>query len=318
MNKLINNEKHYVTLSNYLKDIYHKKVYKITLNGNFTCPNRDGKLSYNGCIYCSSKGSGDFAGNINDSIVEQFNNQISIMEKKWPDGYYIAYFQANTNTYDTVENLKKRFDLIIDKNNKLLNDKIKILSIATRPDCLSDEILKYLSELSNRITLWVELGFQTSNELTAKYINRGYSNNVLDDAVKKLHHLNINVIVHIINGLPNETYHDMINTIKYVCNLPIDGIKIHMLHILKDSTLANIYNTKPFNLLTLNEYVEIVADQLRYIPDNIVIHRITGDPDINNLIAPNWVLKKFVVIDEIDKYLRKNNYYQGDLTINLK
>lgn len=314
MNKLINNEKHYVTLNNYLKDKYKEKVYKISLNGNFSCPNRDGKISTNGCIFCSEKGSGDFAGLKTDPIDVQFYKVKNVLEQKWPNGSYIAYFQANTNTYGTVEQLKERFSKIVD-DNYILDDKIKILSIATRPDCLSNDILDYLKELSSKITLWVELGFQTSNELSATYINRGYHNDCLVDAVKKLKAINATVIVHIINGLPTDSKDDMINTVKFLSSLPIDGIKIHMLHVIKDSPLGLIYEQNPFPLLSLEEYVDIVCEQLRLIPDNIVIHRITGDADKNNLLAPEWTLKKFVVINEIDKKMRKDNIYQGDLCI---
>lgn len=313
MNKLFTNEKHYLTLNNYLKDIYHEKVFKVSLNGNFSCPNRDGKLSTLGCTFCSSKGSGDFAGKRNESIKDQFNHVKALEHAKWKDASYIAYFQANTNTYDTVDNLRKRFDQIVDKEHNLLDPKIKILSIATRPDCLSDDIIDYLDELNQRITLWVELGFQTSNELTASLINRGYLNEVFKKSCIKLHERNIKVIVHIINGLPNDNKIDMLNTINYLNDLPIAGIKIHMLHIIKDSPMGKDYLINPFKLLTLEEYVDIVINQIRLLRDDIVIHRITGDADRLTLIEPTWTLKKFVVMDEIDKTMRKNNYYQGDL-----
>lgn len=314
MNELFTNEKHYLTLNNYLKNIYNEKVFKVSLNGNFSCPNRDGKISTNGCIFCSAKGSGDFAGNINLSIKDQFYEVASNLEKKWPNGAYIAYFQANTNTYGTVTELKQRYEQII-KDGKKLDDKIKILSIATRPDCLDNDILNLLNELNKQIPVWVELGFQTSNENTAKYINRGYTNDCLIKAINDLKAIGITVIVHIINGLPTDTKNDMINTVKFLSNLPIDGIKIHMLHVINNSPLGAIYKIKPFNLLSLEEYVNIVVTQLRLLPPNIVIHRITGDADKNELLAPTWTLKKFVVMNEIDKLMRKENYYQGDLYV---
>lgn len=314
MNELFTNEKHYLTLNNYLKNIYNEKVFKVSLNGNFSCPNRDGKISTNGCIFCSAKGSGDFAGNINLSIKDQFYEVASNLEKKWPNGAYIAYFQANTNTYGTVTELKQRYEQII-KDGKKLDDKIKILSIATRPDCLDNDILNLLNELNKQIPVWVELGFQTSNENTAKYINRGYTNDCLIKAINDLKAIGITVIVHIINGLPTDTKNDMINTVKFLSNLPIDGIKIHMLHVINNSPLGAIYKIKPFNLLSLEEYVNIVVTQLRLLPPNIVIHRITGDADKNELLAPIWTLKKFVVMNEIDKLMRKENYYQGDLYV---
>lgn len=314
MNNLFTEEKHYLTLNNYLKDLYNEKVFKVSLNGNFSCPNRDGKISTNGCIFCSSKGSGDFAGNINLPIKDQFYEIAATYEKKWPNGAYIAYFQANTNTYGTVEELKNRYDQIIN-NGILLDEKIKILSIATRPDCLDDNILKLLNDLNKQIPLWIELGFQTSNELTALWMNRGYTNDVLVKAVNNLHKLGIKVIVHIINGFPTETYNDMINTVKFLSNLPIDGIKIHMLHVIANSPLGDLYKINPFPLLSLTEYVKIVVDQLRLLPENVVIHRITGDADKKELLAPEWTLKKFVVMNEIDKLMRKENYYQGDLYV---
>lgn len=314
MNNLFTNEKHYLTLNNYLKNKYGEKVFKVSLNGNFSCPNRDGTISTKGCLFCSSKGSGDFAGEKSKSIKDQFEEVKSKLELKWKEGSYIAYFQANTNTYGTVDELKQRFSQIIN-NGILLNPKIKILSIATRPDCLSDDILNYLHELSKQITLWIELGFQTSNEKTAIEMNRGYLNNCFYDAVMKLKKLNIPVIVHIINGLPGDNKTDMINTVKYLSTLPIDGIKIHMLHVIKDSELGKLYLNEPFELLSLEEYVDIVTTQLRYLNPNVVIHRITGDADFENLLAPMWTVKKFIVMNEIDKLMRKHNYYQGDLYV---
>ena len=314
MNKLINDEKHYVTLNNYLKSIYSKKVFKVSLNGDFSCPNRDGKISLNGCIFCSEKGSGDFAGEKSLPIKEQFYNIVKMMENKWNDGYYIAYFQANTNTYDTLENLKKRYEEII-KDGVLLDDKIKILSIATRPDCLNEEIVSYLSEINKVIPVWIELGFQTMHHKTAILINRGYFNDTFVEAVNLLNKYNITTIVHIINGLPGETYDDMIETAKYLNKLPIHGIKIHMLHIMKNTPLEKYFNETKFDILSLEEYVKVVVNQLRYLNDNIVIHRVTGDSPKELLIEPLWTLKKFVVINEIDKYMRTNKIYQGDLCL---
>ena len=307
MKHLMNDEKHYITLNNYLKYRFNKKVFKIALNGNFTCPNRDGMISKLGCIFCSEKGSGDFSGNKELSFNEQFNEIKQMMEEKWEDGYYIAYLQANTNTYDSVENLRKKYYEIIS-----LDKDIKIFSVATRPDCINEEIVDLLAEINEKIEVWVELGFQTSNEKTAKFINRGYNNDCLKEAVELLNKKNITTIVHIINGLPNETKDDMITTVKYLNKLPIKGIKIHMLHVMKNTPLEKIYLKKPFDLLSKDEYCEIVSEQLRLLNTNIVIHRITGDSPKDLLIAPLWTLKKFVVMNDIDKIMRKNNYYQGD------
>lgn len=302
----MNNEKHYITLNNYLKWRFNHKVFKIALNGNFTCPNRDGKISKSGCIFCSEKGSGDFAGEKSLSFKEQFSSIKEMMEEKWSNGYYIAYLQANTNTYDTLENLRKKYFEIIN-----LDQKIKIFSIATRPDCINDEIIGLLKEINERVEVWIELGFQTSNEKTANFINRGYKNDCLVNAVNKLHQANISTIVHIINGLPYDTFDDMLETVRFLNKLPISGIKIHMLHVMKNTPLAKIYENNPFHLLSLAEYVKIVSSQLSLLNTNIVIHRITGDSPKDLLIEPKWTLKKFVVMNEIDKYMRLNNIFQG-------
>lgn len=311
-NILINDEKHYVTLNNYLKHKYHKKVFKISLNGNFSCPNRDGTLSTKGCIFCSEKGSGDFAGERGKPIKEQFESIKNMMHLKWNDGYYIAYFQANTNTYGTLEKLKETYSQIVTENY-LIDSNVKILSIATRPDCLNKEIVEYLSSINKIIPVWIELGFQTMHEETSLLINRGYKNNKLEEAIQLLKEYNITTIVHIINGLPNETKEMMVDTVKYLNSLNIDGIKIHMLHIMKNTPLETYYQEHPFHVLTLEEYVDIVTTQLRYLNTNIVVHRVTGDAPKDLLIEPTWTLKKFVVINEIDKLMRKENIYQGDL-----
>ena len=313
-NPLINDEKHYLTMNNYCMNRFGKKTYRISLNGGFSCPNRDGTISYNGCLFCSASGSGDFAGKKEKPLKDQFNNILEMMQKKWPDGYYIAYFQANTNTYGSIDKLKSIYSQIITENGPI-DDNIKVLSIATRPDCLDDEKISYLCELSKKVEVWIELGFQTSNEEVASYLNRGYNNDVLINTVTKLKSSNIHTIVHIINGLPGETEDDMLNTVKLLNDLKIDGIKIHMLHVMKNTPLGSIYESNPFPILTLDEYVKIVAKQLQYLNDNIVIHRITGDAPKDLLIEPKWTLKKFVVMNEIDKYMRKNNIYQGDLCL---
>ena len=240
MNPLFNDEKHYLTLNNYLKSIYNKKVFKVSLNGDFSCPNRDGKVSLNGCIFCSEAGSGDFAGEKSKPIKEQFSDVLNKMKEKWSDGYYIAYFQANTNTYDTLENLKKRYDEVI-KDGHLLDDNIKILSIATRPDCLDEEIVNYLSSINKIIPVWIELGFQTMHNSTAILINRGYFNDTFEKALALHKKYNLTTIVHIINGLPGESKQDMIDTVKYLNKQGIDGIKIHMLHVMKNTPLENYY-----------------------------------------------------------------------------
>ena len=310
--KLINEEKHYITLNNYLKYKYNKKVFKISLNGNFSCPNRDGTISHTGCIFCSEKGSGDFAGEKTHSLKDQFYEVKQQMEKKWPDGYYIAYFQANTNTYASLDELKSKYEQIITKDGPI-DPKIKILAIATRPDCLSDEIIEYLSTLNKKIKLIIELGFQTKHQKTINLINRGYNNDIFEQTLNKLQKENIETVVHIINGLPYETKEMMIETVKYLNELKINGIKIHMLHIMKNTPLEKYYQENPFPILTLSEYTDIITTQLRYLNTSIVIHRVTGDSPKELLIEPLWTLKKFVVINEIDKLMRKEKIYQGDL-----
>ena len=306
MKEYITNQHRYYTLDYYLKKRFKSKVFKVALNGNFTCPNRDGKVSHNGCIFCSPSGSGDFAGNPADNLEKQFKSVSEIVHHKWPNALYIAYFQANTNTYKPLNELKELFEKAIS-----LNEKIVCLSIATRPDCLQDEIIEYLGEINKKIPVWIELGLQTSNDSTAKFINRGYDLDIFTDAVTRLRKRKIETIVHIINGLPHETEIDMYNTISYLNKLDIQGIKIHSLFVLKNTALANIYLNNEFKMLTLNEYVTITAKQIAMLRDDIVIHRINGDAPRDLLIAPEWSIKKLVIMNEIDKYMKENNLYQG-------
>ncbi|MDD4027709.1 MAG: TIGR01212 family radical SAM protein [Bacilli bacterium] len=297
--------KRYHTLNYYYKNKYNLKIAKISLNGNFTCPNKDGKISKDGCIYCSKYGSGDFSGNINKSITEQFYEIKEIMDKKWENTKYIAYFQANTNTYAPLNILKQKYE-------EALNIKDVIgINIATRPDCIEDDVLNYLCELNKKTNLTIEIGLQTIHDKTSKLINRGHDLKCFENTLYKLRNKNIDVVVHIINGLPYETKEMMINTVKYLSKLDIQGIKIHMLYILKDTTIHNMYKKEKFHILTKKEYVNIVCDQLQLLPKKIVIHRITGDPKKEDLISPKWLLKKFCVLNEIDKELLKRNTYQG-------
>lgn len=294
--------KRYHTLNYYYRNKYGKKVFKVSLNTNFSCPN---KINGNGCIFCSKLGSGDFAGNVSKDLITQFNEVKEIMEHKWPDAYYIGYFQANTNTYAPVNILKTKFEPILKMPN------LVGLSIATRSDCINKECLNYLKDLNTRTNLTIELGLQSMYDETLKYINRGHDLNNFITCVKKLKESNIKVVVHIINGLPGETKEMMINTAKFLNDLNIDGIKIHMLHIIKNTPLADIYLSKPFRLLTKDEYIDIVVSQLEVLKPEIVIHRLTGDPKKEDLIAPDWVLKKFVVLNDIDKEMKRRDTYQG-------
>lgn len=297
--------KRYYTLNCYYKNKYGKKVFKVSLNGGFTCPNIDGTVGKRGCIYCSAKGSGDFAGDINKDIVTQFNEVKEIMLKKWPDALYIGYFQANTNTYASVDKLKSLFEPILKQDN------VVGLNIATRSDAISDEVLDYLIDLNNRCDLVVELGLQSIHEKTLNLIRRGHDLKNFEDTYYRLKRVGIKVVVHIINGLPYETKEMMIETARYLNKLDIDGIKIHMLHIMKNTDLEKMFNKENFHILTREEYIDIVINQLEELNENIVINRITGDPVKEDLIAPEWLLKKFVVLNEIDKEMVRRDTYQG-------
>lgn len=307
MNKFIysNDNKRYHTLDYYYKNKFHSKVFKISLNAGFSCPNIDGTVGNGGCIYCSKSGSGEFAGNKEDSLRTQFDTVKEMMLHKWPKGKFIGYFQARTNTYADVNTLKKLYETV------LAFDNVIGLNIATRPDSISEECLDYLTELNKKTNLTIELGLQTTNEKTAKLINRCHSLQCFEDMVKKLRERNIDVVVHIINGLPYETKEDMLNTVRYLNSIDIQGIKIHMLSILKDTPLAKMYEKKHFKVLTKEEYIDIVIDQLELLRPEIVIHRITGDPKQDDLVEPDWLVKKFCVLNDIDKEMVKRDSYQG-------
>lgn len=305
---LFTNEKHYNTLNNYYRYKYNQKVYKIPLNGGFTCPNIDGTVAVGGCTFCSYMGSGDFAGNKYDPLPIQFEQGKQMMTKKWGKGLYIPYFQANTNTHGPLSKLKTLFEeaISLDKDNIMI-------SIATRPDALNDEKIRYLANLNERMPVQIELGLQTIYNDTGILINRGHNLDTFTNTVKKLQKHNFEIVVHIINGLPGETKEMMIETAKYVNSLNVFGIKIHMLHIMERTKMGYDFKKNPWPLLTLEQYVDITAQQLRHLNKKMIIHRLTGDAPKEMLIAPNWTLKKFVVLNEIDKLMRKKGYYQGDL-----
>ena len=303
--KYSNTNKRYHTLDYYYKNRFNEKIFKVSLNANFSCPNIDGTVGYGGCIYCSKTGSGEFAGNKEDEIEKQFNEIKNMMHKKWPKAKYIGYFQARTNTYAPVEKLKSLYEKILNQKNVIG------LNIATRPDSITDECLDYLTELNKKTYLTIELGLQTTKEDTSKLINRCHTLECFENMVKKLRERNIDVVVHIINGLPYETKDDMLNTVKYLNKLDIQGIKIHMLSITKDTAIEKMYKKEKFNLLSKEEYIDIVIDQLEILRPEIVIHRITGDPKLDELIEPKWLTKKFCVLNDIDKEMVKRNTYQG-------
>lgn len=287
----------YTTLNNYLKKRFGEKVYKIALNGGFTCPNRDGKISTRGCIFCSKGGSGDFAESPDLTITEQIENGKKRLEKKIKNGKYIAYFQAFTNTYAPVEKLRAIY------TEAIIHPDIVALSVGTRPDCLGDDVLALLDELNKIKPIFVELGLQTINEDTARYIRRGYTLEVYDKAVADLHKISINVVTHIILGLPGESKNDMLKSVEYACKVT-NGIKLQLLHILKGTDLAKDYEQGKFEVLTLEQYTEIIKKCVQIIPENVVIHRLTGDGAKKDLIAPLWSADKKTVLNTINRALK--------------
>ncbi len=299
-------EKKYHTYNHYLRDKYGQKVFKVSLNGHFTCPNKDGTKGVGGCIFCSPSGSGDFAGNIEDDLNTQFQTVKTMLHDKWPQAKYIVYFQANTNTYKPVDALKVLFEtsITLDKN-------IVGLNIGTRCDALDDEKIDLLARLNTKTDVTVELGLQSIHEKTALWMNRGHDLTCFENAVHALRKKNIAVVVHIINGLFDEDERAMIATTEYLNQLDIQGIKIHMLHIMKNTTLGKIYQAQPFPLLSKEAYVKITVKQIERLRPDIIIHRLTGDSPKESLIAPTWTLKKFIVLNEIDKLMRKEQTYQG-------
>lgn len=300
-------DKRYHSLNYFLRNKFGEKIFKISLDAGFSCPNRDGTISRGGCVYCSERGSGDFAGDRKFSIDKQFEDIKSMMNKKWKTGKYIAYFQAYTNTYDTVENLKKKYDEAINQEG------VVALAIATRPDCLSDEIIELISSYNDKLYTWVELGLQTSNEEVAKIINRGYTLDIFEDSLDRLRKKNIDVVVHTILGLPRESKEDMLNTIKYLANKDIQGIKLHLLHLLKDTPLMEFYKRGELDFLEQDEYVNLICEIITMIPQEVVIHRLTGDAPRNLLVEPMWSLKKWEVLNAIDKKLKDEDLYQGKI-----
>lgn len=287
----------YTTLNNYLKERFGEKVYKIALNGGFSCPNRDGKIGTRGCIFCSKGGSGDFAESPDLTITEQIDNGKKRLEKKIKNGKYIAYFQAFTNTYAPVEKLRAIY------TEAIIHPDIVALSIGTRPDCLGDDVLALLDELNKIKPIFVELGLQTINEDTARYIRRGYTLEVYDKAVTDLHKISINVVTHIILGLPGESKNDMLKSVEYACKVT-DGIKLQLLHILKGTDLAKDYEQGKFEVLTLEQYTEIIKECVQIIPENVIIHRLTGDGAKKDLIAPLWSADKKAVLNTINRALK--------------
>ena len=297
--------KRYHTFNYYLKTKYNKKSAKIILNGGFSCPNRDGTKGYGGCTFCSLSGSGDSNLFKSADIMTQYAENKKIMLKKWPDIFFIPYFQSFSNTYGPLDKIKAMIEPF------LTLDEVIAIDIATRCDCLKEEVVAYLDKISQKKEIWLELGLQTSNEKTAKMINRGHTFQEFVTALERLKNTNIKVCVHIMNSLKGEDAEDMLQTVKDISHLPFDAIKIHMLHIIKDTKMALEYAREPFPLLTMNEYIDIVIKQLELLDPKVIIERLTGDPIKEELIAPLWTLNKIAVLNGIDKRMAELNTYQG-------
>ena len=301
----MNDGKRYKTLNSEMKRVFNGKTIKLSLDGGFSCPNRDGTIGHRGCIFCGERGSGEFTNHTLD-ITSQASEQIKLLSKKWKTNKYIAYFQSFTNTYGSVESLKKLY------NQALEIPGVVGIAIATRPDCLSDEVLDYLEILSKETFLWVELGLQTIHENTATLIRRGYALDVYDDAVIELKKRKIKVVTHAIIGLPYENREEILETCKYIVNKNLWGIKLHSLYIQRDTDLYNFYLSNPFKIMSKEEYVDIITDIISLLPKELVIHRITGDGDKSLLFEPEWSKNKLGIISSIDKSLKEKNISQGD------
>ena len=294
-------------LNDFLKEKFNEKIYKVSLDGGFTCPNRDGKVSKGGCIFCSENGSGDFTATKLKSIHAQIEEQIDLVSKKYKRDKYIAYFQNFTNTYAEVSYLRKIYE------EALSHEKIVGLAIATRPDCLGDDVLELLAELNKKTFLWVELGLQTLNDDVAKYFNRAYETEIYKEASEKLNRLNIKFVTHIIIGLPKEEEDDYLKTAIFAQNCGTWGIKLHLMYVVKNTPLEKLYLNGDLKVNTKEEYVEKVVNVLENISSEIVVHRLTGDGDRETLVAPLWSIKKIDVLNSIHKELKRRNTYQGKL-----
>jgi len=297
--------KRYHTLNYELKKEFGEKIIKLSLNGNFTCPNRDGTVGTRGCIFCSEQGSGEFAAPAHLNLKAQIQQQKELLSKKWPSGKYIAYFQNFTNTYAPVHVLREIFYEAISFPD------IVGLAIATRPDCLPEDVLDLLSELNKHTYLWIELGLQTIHENSAKLIRRGYELPVFEKALYELKKRNIRTVVHLIFGLPNETEEQILSTVKYVAEKGVWGIKFHLLHILRNTDLYELYKNKPFPILSQEKYIDLIVKAIELLPPDIIIHRVTGDGDKKLLVEPKWSGNKRAVLNGIDKELNRRNTYQG-------
>ena len=299
------NGKRFHNLNYFLRNKFGEKVFKISLDGGFSCPNRDGTISNGGCLFCSERGSGDFAGDRDFSISRQFNDIKTMMSKKWKSGKYIAYFQAYTNTYAPIDILKQKYE------EALKQDGVVALAIATRPDCLGDEVLDLVEEINKKFYVWVELGLQTCNDETARKINRGYKLEVFEDAIKRLKERNIDFVVHSIFGLPGETKEDMLKTVEYIAHSGAQGVKFHLLHLMKGTPLVKLYERGELEFLEEEDYIDLLCKSVEMLPQEMVIHRLTGDAPRDLLIGPMWSLKKWEILNAIDRTMEENDVYQG-------
>ncbi len=308
----------YNHLNKYLKNKFGERTLKICIDGGFTCPNRDGTISKNGCIFCSEKGSGEHiekfksnylvACNKLDIQIQNIQNQITNYFNSYKAeraNKFIAYFQNFTNTYDSIENLKLKYD------SSLIDNRIVALAVATRPDCINEDICKLLSSYKNKLDVWVELGLQTSNDEIGKLINRGYTSSSFTNAVKLLNKYNIEIITHLMVGLPNESFDDIKNTIEFINNHNIQGLKIHSTYVVKNTVLEQMYKNGSYTPITLENYIETASYILTHISPNIIIHKISGDAPKDLLVAPEWNSHKKWIINGLDKYLRENDLWQG-------
>jgi hypothetical protein len=298
-------DKRFHTWNYEMRKVFGTKVFKVMLDAGFTCPNRDGTIAIGGCTFCSARGSGDFAGSRRDDLVTQFNQVKERQHQKWPDAKYIGYFQAYTNTYAPVEVLREYYEVI------LAQPGVVGLSIATRPDCLPDDVVEYLAELNARTYLWIELGLQTIHEETSRLINRAHDTACYLEAVDKLRRHGIRVCSHIIFGLPGETREMMLETARAVARMDVQGIKIHLLHLMKKTPMVKQWEAGLVKFLEKDEYVRLVVDTLEMLPPEMVVHRVTGDAPRELLIGPMWSLKKWEVLNAIDAELKRRNSWQG-------
>ncbi|MFM9277012.1 TIGR01212 family radical SAM protein [Paenibacillus jiagnxiensis] len=298
-------DKRFHTWNYEMREQFQEKTFKVMLDAGFTCPNRDGTIATGGCTFCSARGSGDFAGRRRDDLVTQFNTIRDRQHLKWPNAKYIGYFQAYTNTYAPVEELREYYEVILEQPG------VVGLSIATRPDCLPDDVVDYLAELNERTYLWVEMGLQTVHESTSQLINRAHDTQCYLDAVEKLRKRNIRVCAHIIYGLPQETHEMMLNTGRAVAKMDVQGIKIHLLHLMRKTPMVKQYEAGLLRFLEMDEYIKLIVDTLEFLPPEMIVHRLTGDAPRDLLIGPMWSLRKWEVLNGIDKELKARDSWQG-------